>query len=78
MLRTLSQDDTPMVRRAAAQNLGAVAEAVDQRVVSQDVCPIFLKLTQDGASAAASRPPFKLLYIGLGTVESPLSCHLCM
>lgn len=48
VFKALAEDDTPMVRRAAAQHLGGVAEAVDQRVVSQDISPIFLKLTQDG------------------------------
>ncbi len=48
LYRILSQDDTPMVRRAAAQNLSAMAETVEQDVLSQEICPIFIKLTQDG------------------------------
>lgn len=48
LYRILSQDDTPMVRRAAAQNLSRMAETVAQQVLSQEICPIFVKLTQDG------------------------------
>jgi serine/threonine-protein phosphatase 2A regulatory subunit A len=48
LFRVLSQDDTPMVRRAAAQSLGGIAEVVEPHALSQDICPIFLKLTQDG------------------------------
>ena len=48
LYRVLSQDDTPMVRRAAAQNLSGMAETVEQQVLSQEICPIFIKLTQDG------------------------------
>ena len=50
LYRILSLDDTPMVRRAAAQNLSAMAETVEQLILSQEICPIFIKLTQDGES----------------------------
>ena len=48
LFKVLSQDDTPMVRRAAAQSLGGIAEVVEQPILSRDIAPIFLKLTQDG------------------------------
>ena len=48
MFQSLSQDDTPMVRRAAAQSLGPLAEVADAHTLSSTVAPIFLKLTQDG------------------------------
>lgn len=54
LFRVLSQDDTPMVRRAAAQSLSSIAEVVEQQVLTQDICPIFLKLTQDGARATSA------------------------
>ena len=53
LFRVLSQDDTPMVRRAAAQSLSGIAEVVEPQALSQDICPIFLKLTQDGVCASA-------------------------
>ena len=48
VFQTLSQDDTPMVRRAAAQCLGPLAEVADAHTLSSAVAPTFLKLTQDG------------------------------
>lgn len=45
----LCRDETPMVRRAAAQHLAKVAAAVEPEAVSQEFVPHFLKLTQDGA-----------------------------
>jgi HEAT repeat protein len=38
-----------MVRRAAAQNLGKIAEAMEQEYISRELVPIFHDLTQDGA-----------------------------
>lgn len=49
LFQTLSQDDTPMVRRAAAECLGPLAEVADAHTLSSTVAPTFLKLTQDGA-----------------------------
>ena len=37
-----------MVRRAAAQCLGPLAEVADAHTLSSAVAPTFLKLTQDG------------------------------
>ena len=45
----LCRDETPMVRRAAAQHLAKVAAMVEPEAVSQEFVPHFLKLTQDGA-----------------------------
>lgn len=40
LFRELCRDDTPMVRRAAAANIGPLADAVDARTVQQ-VCTHF-------------------------------------
>ena len=45
-----------MVRRAAAQNLAKVAAAAEAETVSQELVPLFLKLTQDGAASAPLYP----------------------
>ena len=49
----MCHDDTPMVRRAAAQNLGKFVKAVEPKLVSSDLLPLFGRLTQDGALAEA-------------------------
>ena len=54
VFQTLSQDDTPMVRRAAAQCLGPLAEVADAHTLSSTIAPTFLKLTQDGACRCLS------------------------
>ena len=38
-----------MVRRAAAQCLGPLAEVAEAHTLSSTIAPTFLKLTQDGA-----------------------------
>lgn len=48
MYTQLCKDETPMVRRAAAQKLGAFAKAVEGEHVSNDLLPLFTDLTQDG------------------------------
>jgi HEAT repeat protein len=50
MFKTLARDETPMVRRAAASNIGHVARAVaqvDGRLVSSELLPIFADLVDD-------------------------------
>lgn len=44
----LCQDDMPMVRRAAATNLGKFAATVEQPHVKTDIMAMFEDLTQDG------------------------------
>ncbi len=44
----LCQDDMPMVRRAAASNLGKFAATVEQNYLKTEVMSIFDDLTQDG------------------------------
>jgi serine/threonine-protein phosphatase 2A regulatory subunit A len=44
----LCRDDTPMVRRAAAQNLAAFARIVEPDLVPTEFLPLFQYLTQDG------------------------------
>ena len=51
----LCHDDTPMVRRAAAQNLAKFAGVVGRPELEKDVVPLFHDLTQDGQSVVLSR-----------------------
>ena len=44
----LCQDDMPMVRRAAASNLGKFAATVEQSHLKTEIVSIFDNLTQDG------------------------------
>ena len=44
--RTLCQDDTPMVRRAAAYKLGEFARVVEVEYVKSDLIPMFVLLAQ--------------------------------
>ncbi|CAN8013144.1 unnamed protein product, partial [Ixodes persulcatus] len=45
--RNLCQDDTPMVRRAAASKLGELAKAVEAEWVKTDLVPMWAYLAQD-------------------------------
>ncbi|KAK2705878.1 hypothetical protein QYM36_016030, partial [Artemia franciscana] len=45
--RTLCQDDTPMVRRAAASKLGEFAKVVEAEYLKSDLVPMFVSLAQD-------------------------------
>ncbi|XP_063222755.1 serine/threonine-protein phosphatase 2A 65 kDa regulatory subunit A alpha isoform isoform X4 [Bacillus rossius redtenbacheri] len=45
--RTLCQDDTPMVRRAAAGKLGEFANVVEVEYLKSDLIPMFVNLAQD-------------------------------
>jgi len=45
--RGLSEDESPMVRRAASSNLPAVARAFEPTMVASDIVPIFLTLADD-------------------------------
>lgn len=44
----LCQDDMPMVRRAAAGNLGKFAATVEASYLKSDIMSMFEDLTQDG------------------------------
>lgn len=44
----LCKDETPMVRRAAAQAFGSYVEVVEPDVVGTELLPMFLQLTEDG------------------------------
>ena len=48
MYGQLCRDETPMVRRAAAQKLGPFAKAVERDFVARELMPLFTELTQDG------------------------------
>src|SRR5207253_2642711 len=45
--RNLCQDDTPMVRRAAAGKLGEVAKVIESEFLKQDIIPMWAYLAQD-------------------------------
>lgn len=45
--RNLCQDDTPMVRRAAAGKLGEFAKVVELDSLKNDLIPMFSSLAQD-------------------------------
>jgi len=45
--RSLCQDDTPMVRRAAASKLGELAKVVEPEYLKSDIIPMFVNLAQD-------------------------------
>ncbi|RIB23797.1 armadillo-type protein [Gigaspora rosea] len=47
MFKALAQDDTPMVRRAAAANLGKFAKKIPKEHVILDIVPLFSKLAED-------------------------------
>lgn len=49
LFASLCKDDTPMVRRAAAQKLGGFAKIVERDYVSREMMALFTDLTQDGA-----------------------------
>lgn len=45
--KALCQDDTPMVRRAAATKLGELAQVVELEYLKSDLIPMFVNLAQD-------------------------------
>lgn len=66
LFATLCHDETPMVRRAAAQKLGPFAAVLEHDAVSRELLPLFTDLTTDGeahqlpawrAGSRASRAP---------------------
>ncbi len=48
LFASLCKDETPMVRRAAAQKLGGFAKVVERDYVSRELMQHFADLTQDG------------------------------
>lgn len=50
----LCRDETPMVRRAAAQKLGGFAKVLEREYCSRELMPLFTDLTQDGKSKGVS------------------------
>ena len=55
MFRALSSDDTPMVRRAAASNLGKFGAVVEPDFLAKDLLPQFQALSNDGAQPCTSQ-----------------------
>lgn len=47
LFRQLCQDETPMVRRAAAGKLGEFAKVVEVEFLKSDLIPMFVQLAQD-------------------------------
>ena len=47
LFATLCEDETPMVRRAAARQLGALAGALERERLAGELLPLFLALAQD-------------------------------
>lgn len=45
--RAICQDDTPMVRRAAATKFGEFAQVVELEYLKSDLIPMFVNLAQD-------------------------------
>ena len=45
--RNLCQDDTPMVRRAAAGRIGEFSKVVELDYLKSDLIPMFVNLAQD-------------------------------
>lgn len=52
----LCRDDTPMVRRAAAQNLASFAAITEPELVASEFLPLFQHLTQDGEHLLLLQP----------------------
>lgn len=55
LFTSLCKDETPMVRRAAAQKLGGFAKTVERDYVSRELMQLFTDLTQDGERQAPYR-----------------------
>ena len=47
MFRSMCQDDTPMVRRAAATRLGEFARVIELEYLKSEIVPMFVSLGQD-------------------------------
>lgn len=60
LFRTLSTDDTPMVRRAAASSLGKFGAAVEPDNLAKDLLPQFQALSMDGAPLSCA-PQLRVL-----------------
>ena len=69
LFRELCRDDTPMVRRAAASNIGPLADAVDARTVQQVCCSTYMFRSHnsscDALSAARARSVFTTVVLSL-------------
>jgi serine/threonine-protein phosphatase 2A regulatory subunit A len=64
--RSLCQDDTPMVRRAAASKLGELAKVVEAEYLKSDIIPMFINLAQDEQVTTNVRTSFyfvSLIYL---------------
>lgn len=80
--RSLCQDDTPMVRRAAAFKLGEFARVVEVEYVKSDLIPMFVTLAKDEqdsvrllaaeacAAVAALLPPEDMEQLVMPTVRA--------
>lgn len=78
----LTKDETPMVRRAAAQALGDFAQVVEPEPLSAELLPAFLQLTRDGESSGMLAGEKSCLGVrpyapgsGRGTRECAAACQ---
>lgn len=69
----LCQDDMPMVRRAAASNLGKFAATVEQNYLKTEIMSIFDDLTQDGTVWLIC-----FINISFSSCESYFFCITCI
>lgn len=54
LFTSLVRDETPMARRAAAQQLGKFAAVLEPEYVKSEMLPLFIELTQDGEKSCSS------------------------
>jgi serine/threonine-protein phosphatase 2A regulatory subunit A len=69
LFKSLCQDDTPMVRRAAASKLGELAKVVEPDYLRQELVPLFTNLANDEQDSV------RLLAIEAGIAMAGLFRH---
>jgi serine/threonine-protein phosphatase 2A regulatory subunit A len=69
LFKSLCQDDTPMVRRAAASKLGEFAKVVEPEYLHQELVPLFTNLANDEQDSV------RLLAIEAGIAMAGLFRH---
>lgn len=69
MFKSLCQDDTPMVRRAAASKLGEFAKVIEPDYLRQELVPLFTNLANDEQDSV------RLLAIEAGITMAGLFRH---
>lgn len=72
--RSLCQDDTPMVRRAAASKLGELAKVVEVEYLKTDLIPMFVNLAQDEQASSVRYTLFNFISLVSNFHHSRCSC----